>query len=107
MDTKGGVRAITALHGKLIAKNSTPLVVDISHDVSVCACSLVPMPASLTLCACVSIAAYSHAVEPLKGHLCIKDTSLHPKYTLYEGTTVYRTLHQVPKVSTIEGFHCT
>lgn len=32
MDTKGGVRAITALHGKLIAKNSTPLVVDISHD---------------------------------------------------------------------------
>ena len=26
--------------------------------------------------------------------------------TIKRGSTVYRTLHQVPKVSTIEGFHC-
>ena len=34
-----------------------------------------------------------------------------PKYKKFtpemlEDTSLYRTLHQVPKVSTIEGFHC-
>ena len=31
---------------------------------------------------------------------------LNTKVSLFEDISLYRTLHQVPKVSTIEGFHC-
>ena len=53
---------------------------------------------------------------PYEGFHCIQDTPPGPQgvhsrgVPLYTGhftrSTVYRTLYQVPKVSTIEGFHC-
>ena len=64
-------------------------------------------------------------MSTIEGFHCIQDTSPGPQgvhnrgvplYTgqftgsprcpQWRGFTVYRTLHQVPKVSTIEGFHC-
>ena len=41
-------------------------------------------------------------------HLSIQDTSPGPQDVHNRGVplAVHRTLHQVPKVSTIEGFHC-
>ena len=55
----------------------------------------------------ITLVSMQHSGSPLKGHLCIKDTSLYLDllhYSWNEGTWVR---HQVPKVSTIEGFHCT
>ena len=63
MDPRGGRRAINALHGKAIAKNSVPLIVDISHDVShVCVCLSVVCLCSLTVKA---------GVGGLGGRLCV------------------------------------
>ena len=47
MDPEGGQRAMNTLHGKAIAKYSKPLVVEISHDVSVCVC--------VWICVCVCV----------------------------------------------------
>ncbi len=50
-----------------------------------------------------------HVILPLNlGHLSIQDILPRPQGVHNKGVprTVYRTLHQVPKVTTIEGFHC-
>ena len=75
---------------------------------------------------CIQDTSPGPKVSTIEGFHCIQDTSpglqgVHnrgaPLYTGHftrsprclqqRGSTVYRTLHQVPKVSTIEGFHCT
>ena len=55
------------------------------------------------------ISTLQHKDTPEYGHLCIKYTLLYPKYCTFSiyihpcirVTSLYRTLHQVPKVSTI------
>ena len=52
---------------------------------------------------------YHQAVKAISGTLiisCSYRCSILHSLVFHEDTSLYRTLHQVPKVSTIEGFYC-